>query len=104
MKFIPWKYLIRLGLELIQTNLLPRLKVNIHLSAFFSLVLAFAAITADKLTDSDPENGKQVKAVFLERIDALLSTLLAGVIDIVKEDDLKKKIIAILQNGIDRLS
>lgn len=103
MKFLPWKYLAKLGLDLVNTHLLPKLKVNIHLLAFFGLILAFASIVTDKLTDSDPENGKQIKIAFLEKVDVLLSTLLAGIIDLVNEQEAKNRIIAILQSGIDRL-
>lgn len=104
LSFIPWKKLVEIGLDFISANLLPKVKVNENIHAFFGLVLDFAAALVGVLTDQDPNNQVQIRQIFLAKIEALLSTLLAGVIDLVKDPTSKQRISAILVQALEKLS
>jgi len=103
MNFFPWKYLAKLGLDYVADSLLPRLKVNQHILAFFQLTLGMGESSVDILTDSEPDNKTQLRTLFLARCETLLSSLLAGVVELVKESEAKKRIIAILYSAITKL-
>lgn len=103
MKFIPWKYLVGAALDAIAEFLIPRLRVNKHIAAFMGLSLDFGEASLERLTDGDTNNAAQMEALFVQKSEALLSTLLAGVIALVKNAELKKRIAAILLNAVAKL-
>lgn len=95
-----WKILVKIGIDYIQRHLLTRLKVNIFLAAFLERVLVMGEHAVDRVTDSDPDNEKQLRQLLEENYEEMLSLLLAGGATALKDSEVKKRTIAILEDAL----
>lgn len=98
-----WKLLSTIGIDYLKEHVLPRLNLNRYFQATLELLLVMAGKVIEFVTDSNPDNKGQIKALWAGSFVQLLSCVLAGVYDAIQSPGVKEKVVAILKDTLAKL-
>lgn len=94
-----WKILAQLGFDYVAKHLLSRIRIA---NPFFASILEQAIVMGDQsisaLTDNDPNNAAQLKRIVEDNYEELISLVLAGSTQYLKNTDAKVRIASILND------
>lgn len=98
-----WKYFAKMGYDYLASHLLSRVRIaNPFYASLMEHSIVMGDQVIDKLTDSDPDNAKQMKALCEDNYVELLSLTLAGSSLYIKPSD-RQRVALILAETIEKL-
>ncbi len=98
-----WKLFAKMGFEYLEDYLLEKIQVVQHFQATLELVLTMGGQVLGAVTDKNPDNKAQLQQIWENNFVNLLSVVLRGVYDVVKNQHLKERVIAILRKTLNEI-
>jgi hypothetical protein len=100
-----WKWLARRGWELIIKNHVPKLAgKNPFLGRVITQLAKVGDKSADIITDDNPKDVEQLRAMLCQEYPDLLEVVLAGAADYLPTENAKRQAIAILTDTAARIA
>lgn len=100
-----WKILAQLGFDYVVKHLLSRIRIA---NPFFASILEHTIVMGDQsisaLTDNDPNNAAQLKRIVEDNYEDLISLVLAGSTQYLKNPDARVRIAAILNDTATKIA
>jgi len=98
-----WKIFAKMGFEYLEEYLLDKLQSVQHFQATLEYLLSMGGQVLSAVTDKNPDNRTQLQLIWENNFVSLLSVVLRGVYDAVKNPKVKERVVAILRKTLNEI-
>ncbi len=98
-----WKVFVKMAFEYIEDFLLEKIEQVKHFQATFEMLLLMGSQVIGAVTDKNPDNKTQLQQIWENNFVNLLSVVLRGVHEVIKNQTVKERVIAILRKTLNEI-